>query len=175
MRPPHGGLLSSHFPCVCVCVCAGREGVRTPLRKQCLRCWFEIRIKRKKTKRFLSFYSPAAGLPRRLHAMHDAPGLSYSYRSNCNSCEVIVMCPHPQFVLPRRRLHPPLDGSRPEMVCLRSTICALITSPGLHSKPGTSAVPNQSGRGLGEPQAAHPRQYLSAINLELLEATVSPR
>ena len=82
-------------------------------------------------------------------------GLSYSYHSNCNSCEVIVMCPHPQFVLPRRRLHPPLDGSRPEMVCLRSTICALITSPGLHSKPGTSAIPNQSGRGLGEPQAAH--------------------
>ena len=81
-----------------MCVCAGREGVRTPLRKQCLRCWFEIRIKRKKSKRFLSFYSPAAGLPRRLHAMHDALGLSYSYRSNCNSCEVIVMCPHPQSI-----------------------------------------------------------------------------
>ena len=79
-------------------------------------------IKRNKTKRFLSFYFPAAGHSlRRLHAMHDAPGLTYSYHSNCNSCEVIVMCPHPQFVLPRRRLHPPLDGSRPEMICLRST------------------------------------------------------
>ena len=79
-----------------------------------------IQIKRNKTKRFILFYFPAAGHSlRRLHAMHDAPGLSYSYRSNCNSCEVIVMCPHPQFVLPRRRLHPPLDASRPEMICTR--------------------------------------------------------
>ena len=141
-----------------------------------LNAFAQYQIKRNKTKRFLSFYFPAAGHSlRRLHAMHDAPGLSYSYRSNCNSCEVIVMCPHPQFVLPRRRLHPPLDGSRPEMICLRSTFALSLQAQGCIQSPARPPSPT-SPEGASENLRLLTRACISsAINHEVLEATVCPQ